>query len=105
MPSILFIHPDGARQEVEVGTGSTVMRAAVAHDIAEIVAECGGNASCATCHVYVDPQPGLPPRSVLEEDMLELTAEPRRENSRLACQIVMTTGLDRLEVRLPATQL
>ena len=82
----------------------TVMRAAVTRDIPEIVAECGGQAACATCHVYVDRHSGLPARNEMEEDMLEMTAEPRRDTSRLACQIVMTAELDGLEVRLPSVQ-
>jgi 2Fe-2S ferredoxin len=80
------------------------MRAAVTNDVPEIVAECGGAAACATCHVYVDPRPGLPPRSAIEDDMLEMTAEPRQANSRLGCQIFMTADLDGIEVHLPETQ-
>lgn len=81
------------------------MRAAIGADIPEIVAECGGAAACATCHVYVDPRPGLSPRNDMEEDMLEMTAEPRQSNSRLSCQIFMTPELDGIEIHLPEAQL
>ena len=100
----MFIHPGGERQTVEGAIGSSVMRAAVQNDIPEIIAECGGAAACATCHVYVDPRPGLPPRNDMEEDMLEMTAEPRQPNSRLSCQIFMTAELDGIEIRLPEAQ-
>jgi 2Fe-2S ferredoxin len=80
------------------------MRAAERHGIPEIIAECGGAAACATCHVYVAPRPDLPKMSAMEDDMLEVTAEPRRPDSRLSCQIIMTADLDGLEVGLPETQ-
>lgn len=105
MPIIHFIHPDRRRQTVEAAAGTSVMRAAVMNDVPEIVAECGGAAACATCHAYISPHPGLPPLSSLEDEMLEMTAEPRRPNSRLSCQVSMTDALDGLEVELPATQL
>ena len=36
--------------------------------------------------------------------MLAFTAEPRRPNSRLSCQITLTDAMDGLTVDLPATQ-
>jgi ferredoxin len=42
----------------------------------------------------------LPPASEEEEDMLDLAPGARR-TSRLACQIVLTSVLDKLSVRLP----
>ena len=104
MPEIVFIHPDGSRQPVEAVIGASVMRAAVANDVSEITAECGGAAACATCHVYVEPRPDLPPMGTLEDEMLDTTAEPRRTTSRLSCQIVMTADLHGLEVGLPDSQ-
>ena len=54
MPVISFIHPDGRKERVEAAEGESAMQAATRHGIDGIVAECGGNAMCATCHVYVD---------------------------------------------------
>ncbi len=71
-----------------------------------IAAQCGGCASCATCHVYVDEAwlNKLPPVSDEESAMLEM-AEGLAPNSRLSCQIVMTEALDNLALQLaPGTQ-
>lgn len=66
-----------------------------------IKAECGGALSCATCHVYVDPDwtaaVGSP--SADEEDMLDSVGDVR-PNSRLSCQILMSDALDGLKVTL-----
>jgi 2Fe-2S ferredoxin len=95
MPTITFVHPDGRQQEVEADEGSTVMQAAMNEGIEEILAECGGNCMCATCHVYVDPdQLGeLPEMGPDEEALLDGTAAERRPNSRLSCQLPASQGL------------
>ena len=55
-----------------------------------VAAICGGMCSCATCHVYVDPEwlPKLPARMSDESDMLGDLSH-RRENSRLSCQVIL----------------
>ncbi len=107
MPTIVYVHPDGARQEVEARAGISIMQVAVNDGIDGIVAECGGNAMCATCHVYVDPewQSRVPAMKSDEDDMLDSTATERKPNSRLSCQIVMTPELDGLVVQLPTVQI
>jgi len=62
--------------------------------------------TCGTCHVYVrEPHAGaLPAPSADEEGMLDFTAEPRRANSRLSCQIRLTDALDGMTVDLPRSQ-
>jgi ferredoxin len=54
MLTIAFIHPDGRVEGVEAQADQSAMRAAIDNSILGIVGECGGNAMCATCHVYVD---------------------------------------------------
>jgi 2Fe-2S ferredoxin len=65
------------------------------------IGECGGNCSCATCHVIVEEgREDFAPSSLDEEDLLE-TAPGVRINSRLACQLVVSPDHDRIVVRLP----
>lgn len=64
---------------------------------------CEGAMACSTCHVIVAAAwfAKLPPASPDEEDMLDFASGVTR-TSRLACQILLTTDIDGLEVRMPA---
>ena len=106
MPDITFIHPDGSEQGFEALEGISVMQAATGAGVRGIVAECGGSAMCATCHVYVDPgwADRLPAPLSNELEMLECTAAERQPTSRLACQIRITAALQGLVVRVPERQ-
>jgi ferredoxin, 2Fe-2S len=106
MPDITFVLPDGSQHGLEAPEGVSVMAAATGAGIAGIVAECGGSAMCATCHVYVDPAwvDRLPPPLANELEMLACTAAERAPNSRLSCQIKLTAALQGLVVRLPDEQ-
>ncbi len=53
MPKVVFITLDGAQRVVDAHAGESVMAAAVRNGVPGIIGECGGNCSCATCHVYV----------------------------------------------------
>jgi ferredoxin, 2Fe-2S len=106
MPIITFIHPDGRHQRVEASDGESAMIAATRHGIDGILAECGGNAMCATCHVYADESwlARLPAMADDEDALLDGTAAERLPNSRLSCQLKVTAGLDGLILRLPDRQ-
>ena len=107
MTTITFIHPGGQSQTVEADTGASVMVTALTRGVDGILAECGGNAVCATCHVYVDPawldKTGTPVPGSQEASMLSFAAEAE-PNSRLSCQIAMREELDGLIVRMPQGQ-
>ena len=107
MPSIIFIHPDGRQQRVKASSGESAMQAATREDINGILAECGGNAMCATCHVYVDEDwlARLPAMGGDEDALLDGAAAERRPTSRLSCQITLAADLDGLVLRLPDLQL
>jgi 2Fe-2S ferredoxin len=81
------------------------MEAAKMADVPGIEAECGGACACETCHVYVDQawrdKTGAP--SDMEEDMLDFAFDVREE-SRLSCQIKVSSQLDGLVLRVPAKQ-
>lgn len=106
MPDITFIHFDGTEQGLEAPEGVSVMQAATGAGVAGIVAECGGSAMCATCHVIVDEAwiARLPAPLANELEMLECTAVPCTAGSRLSCQIKLTPELQGLLLRLPDRQ-
>jgi len=106
MPAITFIHPDGKSDRIETSDGESAMQAATRHGLDGILAECGGNAMCATCHVYVDESwlTRLPAIADDEDALLDGTATERLPASRLSCQIMITSELDGLVLRLPERQ-
>ena len=105
MPKITFIQPDGAKQTVEIPLGWSVMEGAVRTNVLGIDADCGGACACATCHVHVEPewQDKLPEKSEMEEAMLDFAIE-QAPDSRLSCQLRVTSDLDGLVVRVPPSQ-
>lgn len=102
---LIVIDQHTARHEIEASEGIPAMEA-IRDAGLPIAGQCGGCASCATCHDYVDESwlDKLPSASEIELAMLEL-AEGLMPNSRLSCQIAMTSGMDSLELRLaPGTE-
>ncbi len=106
MPDITFILPDGRQHGLEAPEGVSLMQAAGGAGLPGILAECGGSAMCATCHVYVDPAwtPRLPAPVGNENELLDCTATERTADSRLSCQVRITPDLHGLVVRIPARQ-
>lgn len=105
MPKVSFIAFDGKRHDVTAPVGESLMRAATDNNVPGIDGDCGGQCACATCHVYVAAPWGdkLTAITTREDDMLNFTAE-RKDNSRLACQILLTEALDGLTVAMPEGQ-
>jgi len=106
MTKITFIQTDGSSHSVDAPAGTSVMLAAVSNSVPGIVAECGGSAMCATCHVYVDPayMDKLEPISEVELAMLDSASSTRQANSRLSCQLIMDESIDELVVHIPSSQ-
>jgi len=106
VPKLTYVAADGAAHTVDAAAGDSVMRAAVRHGVPGILGECGGNQSCATCHVWVraDFLPLLGPLGDMEDDLLDLAVSERRAGSRLSCQITVTDALDGLTVEVPPDQ-
>ena len=105
MPKIKYIEHDGTEHDVDAELGISVMQAALNNLVPGIDADCGGECSCATCHVMVQEdwmlKTGSPDDA--EESMLDLNPE-RQSNSRLACQIFVSEDLDGLVLDLPEFQ-
>ena len=105
MPTIHWITHDGQRFEEDVAEDTSLMDAAVFAGVPGIEGDCGGNLSCATCHVVVDDawaeRVGQPESN--EDTMLEAALQvPRQTHSRLSCQIKATAALDGLVLHVPA---
>jgi 2Fe-2S ferredoxin len=105
VPTVTYVYGDGSRQTVQVPPATSLMQVALAHRIPGIVGECGGAATCGTCHVYVaHTTEDFAPPSLDEEDMLEWTAAERAATSRLSCQLVPTREDTELVVHVPDRQ-
>lgn len=106
MALVTYVQHDGARHEIDVPVGDSVMQGAINNMVEGIVAECGGGLACATCHCYVDEawmdKVGQP--STTEAEMLEAAAAEVKPTSRLSCQITVSDELAGLVVYLPETQ-
>jgi len=102
---VTYIENSGKVHTIEVAEGWSLMEGAVKHLIPGIDADCGGACACATCQVYVAPEweERLPPKSEMEETMLDFAPDVRPE-SRLSCQLRMTADLDGIVLKLPKTQ-
>jgi 2Fe-2S ferredoxin len=92
---------EGSEQAVEGTPGLTVMEVIRENGFDELLALCGGCCSCATCHVFVDPEfaDRLPPLSEDDNDLLD-SSDHRNEHSRLSCQIKLSAALDGLRVQI-----
>ena len=100
MALLRVVDRDGVEHEVDAKTGLKVMETLRELDYG-VAAICGGMCSCATCHVYVDPEwtDKLPaPMSDERELLTELSHH--QSNSRLSCQLEFTPALAGLRVTI-----
>lgn len=106
MPKVSLVDATGQEHVVEAQVGESVMLAATRNGVPGIIGECGGNASCATCHVWVRDAfvDEVGPANDLEDDLLDLGVSDRRTGSRLSCQIEVTEARDGLTVDIPPDQ-
>ena len=103
--TITFRQSDGQAVRCEIEPGLSIMELAVKHDIEGILAECGGAAACATCHVFLGEgwEGRLSEMGDQERDMLAFAVDVRSE-SRLGCQITLRDSFDGLTVEVPEAQ-
>jgi len=105
MPLIKFIEHDGTVHDIQANNGDSIMLTAINNLVPGIDADCGGECSCATCHVIVDSawteKVGTTDEN--EDAMLDLNPD-RKENSRLSCQIEVSEELDGIVINLPEFQ-
>lgn len=99
--NITVVDEDGAAQQVEWRENQSLLECLHKNQY-PVLATCGGNASCATCHAFIDEEhfPASGERTEEEEDLLEMIDDVAQENSRLSCQTEYHQGLDGATVTL-----
>ena len=101
MTKITFETIDNRSQiTASASPGETVMLVAVRNGVEGIIGECGGEMSCATCHVKVRDRGLFLSPTQDELDLLEL-AEDQGEDSRLGCQLKITASTPDFTVTIP----
>jgi 2Fe-2S ferredoxin len=106
VPKVVYVAGAGQEHAIEAVSGESVMATAVKNGVPGIIGECGGNASCATCHVWVRDEflPLIGEPGELEEDLLDMAVSERRDGSRLSCQVTVSEELDGFTVDIPPVQ-
>lgn len=101
MSQILVTDREGTEQAIEASSGRSVMEIIRDAGIDELLALCGGCASCATCHIYVDDAflDMVGAANEDENDLLE-SSEHRTAASRLSCQIMFDDRYDGLKLTI-----
>jgi 2Fe-2S ferredoxin len=110
MIEVTFIQKDtGEKEIIKVPENTTLMEASRFYSknkyVSGIEGDCGGNCSCATCHVHV-PDNWLNITGPASDDTAELSLleyEPNFDDkqSRLSCQILLTKKHHGLIVYVP----
>lgn len=102
LPTRILVSGEGGRTELLWEDESlSLMQVLKGADVEGIAAVCGGNCSCATCHVYIDPgYVSLLPEMAGDEDALLDGSFHRRENSRLSCQVRFKNEFDGMAVEV-----
>jgi ferredoxin, 2Fe-2S len=97
MARMLVTDRDGMLHEVEGQLGVKLMETLREYEYG-VTAICGGLCSCATCHIFIDPEwmPRLPAPQGDEKELLVELQNYDPERSRLSCQVDFTEALDGL---------
>jgi len=98
MATINITNRVGDESKIEGEIGLSIMENLRDNDY-EVEAICGGQCSCATCHVYIDESwiEKAGSRGEEENELLE-ELECAQPGSRLSCQVEFTEDLDGLKV-------
>jgi ferredoxin, 2Fe-2S len=92
---------DGILHELEGQLGVKLMETLREYEYG-VTAICGGLCSCATCHIFIDPEwmPRLPAPQGDEKELLVELQNYDPERSRLSCQVDFTEALDGLPITM-----
>lgn len=97
--NIIFKLKDGTQKSVPFESGQTILQVAEKNEI-RLNSNCEGFGVCGGCHVKIENLlDKLPEISDKENDTLDRVSGIDR-SSRLACQVVLSSSLDGLIVKL-----
>lgn len=106
MPKLVFISAKGKETEIDCSVGDNIMELASENMVAGILADCGGDAICGTCHGYVDDSaaaffsaPNDDEQAMIDDGVID-----PQHNSRLCCQLTVPDGVEEVTIRLPKRQ-
>ncbi|HWG30411.1 MAG TPA: 2Fe-2S iron-sulfur cluster-binding protein [Steroidobacteraceae bacterium] len=100
MPLLRVVDRDGVEHEVDAKAGLKIMETLREYDWG-VAAICGGMCSCATCHIYIDPEwESRLPAPMSDERELLVELAHHQSNSRLSCQVEVTPSLEGLRVTI-----
>jgi 2Fe-2S ferredoxin len=102
MPDVTFITTDGSEHVVSGRDGESLMQLGVQAGVPGIDGECGGEMSCATCHVWIENEWAGKLRAASQDelDLLELD-DNFSDCSRLGCQIKLNEKTDGIVAKIP----
>jgi 2Fe-2S ferredoxin len=101
MSRLLVTDRDGVEHEIEGTHGLKVMEILRELDYG-VAAICGGLCSCATCHIFIEPEwvGKLPEKQSDEQELLAELTHYDPDRSRLSCQVEYTPDLDGLKLKI-----
>jgi len=101
MPKIVVTSVTGQVAELDAVPGRSIMEIIRDSGSDDLLALCGGCASCGTCHVYLDEVCGGKFQAIeSNEEALLATSEHRKPQSRLSCRLRFRRDLDGLRVTI-----
>ena len=101
MAEMIVIDRDGVEHPVDGKVGLSIMETLREFEWGS-AAICGGMCSCATCHIYVEPDwsARLPAIQPEERELLEELEGYRPTASRLSCQVPFEQALAGIRITL-----
>ncbi|NQZ82576.1 MAG: 2Fe-2S iron-sulfur cluster binding domain-containing protein [Colwellia sp.] len=99
MTNIIFKQKNDEYKTIAATNGISLMLSAVKNEIDGIKAICGGNCSCATCHIVIEPDYRNIVAPLKPSEQMLLSRQRNKEpGSRLACQITVNERLNGMRV-------
>ena len=102
MVKIIVLDREKKKHILDIEEGETIRDAIEEKLSPENYGICGGTCTCATCHLYVNPDDFDKIENKTEEEIntLEIRAYKPEKNSRLACQIIVKSEYENIEVSI-----